>query len=62
MTSVRPGVTAGSAHEMPVSEYEEWAGANGLELILFDENYQWAAVESLRAGGAPVEIAAGVHA
>ena len=47
----QPGVTRGSAHEMPVSEYEDWAGANGLELILFDENYQWGAVASLRAGG-----------
>ena len=47
----QPGVTRGSAHEMPVSEYEDWATANSLELVLFDENYQWAAVQSLRGGG-----------
>lgn len=47
----QPGVTQGSAHEMPVSEYEDWASVNSLELILFDENYQWAAVEALRMSG-----------
>jgi len=47
----QPGVTQGSEHEMPVAEYEEWARANSLELILFDENYQWDAVGSLRESG-----------
>jgi glycosyltransferase involved in cell wall biosynthesis len=47
----QPGVTQGSAHEMPVAEYEEWARANSLELILFDENYQWDAVGALRESG-----------
>ena len=47
----QPGVTEATAHDIPVAEYEQWAGANGLELILFDENYQWDAVEALRALG-----------
>ncbi len=47
----QPGVTQGSAHEMPVAEYEAWASANGLDLILFDENYQWDAVGALRRAG-----------
>jgi glycosyltransferase involved in cell wall biosynthesis len=47
----QPGVTQGSQHEMPVAEYEEWARANSLELILFDENYGWEAVGALRQSG-----------
>ena len=47
----QPGVTEATAHDIPVAEYEQWAGRNGLELILFDENYQWDAVEALRALG-----------
>jgi len=46
-----PGITQGSEHEMPVAEYEDWARANSLELILFDENYQWDAVGALRESG-----------
>ncbi len=47
----QPGITQGSAHEMPVAEYEAWASANALELVLFDENYQWDAVSALRESG-----------
>ena len=47
----QPGVTQGTEHEMPVAEYEEWVRANSLELILFDENYQWDAVGALRESG-----------
>ena len=47
----QPGVTEASEHEVPTLEYERWAEENGLELILFDENYQWEAVEALRAQG-----------
>ncbi len=47
----QPGVTEGSTHEIPTVEYELWAEDNGLELILFDENYQWEAVGALRAQG-----------
>jgi glycosyltransferase involved in cell wall biosynthesis len=47
----QPGVTEGSTHEMPLAEYEDWAHANSLEAILFDENYQFDEVRSLREGG-----------
>ncbi len=47
----QPGVTEGSTHDMETSEYEGWAEANGLEAILFDENYQWEAVAALRESG-----------
>jgi glycosyltransferase involved in cell wall biosynthesis len=47
----QPGVTEGSAHELPLAEYEGWAAANSLEAILFDENYQFDAVRSLRSAG-----------
>ncbi len=47
----QPGVTAASTHEVPLAEYEDWARANSLELILFDENYQWDEVGTLRAAG-----------
>ncbi len=47
----QPGVTEGSAHEMPLAEYEEWARGNSLEAILFDENYQFDEVRSLRESG-----------
>jgi glycosyltransferase involved in cell wall biosynthesis len=47
----QPGVTAGTEHEIPTAEYERWAEDNGLELILFDENYQWEAIEALSAQG-----------
>jgi glycosyltransferase involved in cell wall biosynthesis len=47
----QPGVTDASEHEIPTAEYERWAEVNGLELILFDENYQWEAVTKLRGRG-----------
>jgi glycosyltransferase involved in cell wall biosynthesis len=47
----QPGVTAASQHEVPLGEYEKWAGTESLELILFDENYQWDEVAALRAAG-----------
>jgi glycosyltransferase involved in cell wall biosynthesis len=47
----QPGVTEASGHEVPLAEYEDWARANGLEAILFDENYQWEEVGALRAAG-----------
>ena len=47
----QPGVTEGSTHELPLAEYEEWARASSLDAILFDENYQFDAVRSLRVGG-----------
>ncbi|MEZ5155648.1 MAG: glycosyltransferase family 4 protein [Solirubrobacterales bacterium] len=47
----QPGVTAASAHDVPLAEYEDWARANSLEAILFDENYQWDEVAALRGAG-----------
>jgi glycosyltransferase involved in cell wall biosynthesis len=47
----QPGVTEASAHDVPLAEYEDWARAAALDLILFDENYQWEEVGALRAAG-----------
>ena len=47
----QPGVTEASAHDVPLAEYEDWARSASLELILFDENYQWEEVGALRAAG-----------
>ena len=47
----QPGVTQGSEHEMSTEEYRSWADGHDLEAILFDENYQWDAVGSLREDG-----------
>ena len=47
----QPRVTQGSQHEMEPGEYRGWAQEHGLEAILFDENYQWEAVASLRRMG-----------
>ena len=47
----QPGVTEASGHEVPTGEYAEWARANGLAAILFDENYQFEEVRSLRRAG-----------
>ena len=47
----QPGVTEASAHDVPLAEYEDWARAAALDLILFDENYQWEEIGALRAAG-----------
>lgn len=47
----QPGVTEGSEHEMQLAEYEAWARGESLEAILFDENYQFDEVRSLRDAG-----------
>ena len=47
----QPGVTGGSAHEIPPAEYLGWAEENDLEAILFDENYDWESVGALRERG-----------
>jgi len=47
----QPGVTEASEHEIPTAEYDRWAEGNDLELIMFDENYQWEAVSALRDQG-----------
>ena len=47
----QPRVTEASAHDVPLAEYEDWARSASLDLILFDENYQWEEVGTLRAAG-----------
>lgn len=47
----QPGVTQGSAHDLPTQEYEDWATTNGLEAILFDENYDFESVRALGERG-----------
>jgi 1,2-diacylglycerol 3-alpha-glucosyltransferase len=47
----QPDVTEASAHDVPAREYEEWARAGSLDAILFDENYQFDEVRSLRESG-----------
>ena len=47
----QPGITQASEHDVPLVEYEAWARDNSLDAILFDENYQFAEIRSLRAAG-----------
>jgi len=47
----QPGVTEASAFEIPLAEYEDFAAANELEAIFFDQNYQLAEIARLRASG-----------
>lgn len=47
----QPGVTEASTHEVPLAEYEQWARDNSLDAILFDENYQFDEIGSLREQG-----------
>lgn len=45
------GVTAASDYLIPWPEYEAWAGENELELVLFDQNYQFGEIARLRELG-----------
>ncbi|HET6831544.1 MAG TPA: glycosyltransferase family 4 protein [Solirubrobacterales bacterium] len=47
----QPGVTAASAFETPLAEYEAWVEANALDVILCDQNYQFAELAQLRGSG-----------
>ncbi len=47
----QPGVTEGSAYDIPLGEYESWVAANGIEAIFCDQNYQFDELASLRARG-----------
>jgi glycosyltransferase involved in cell wall biosynthesis len=44
-------VTAGSDYAIPYEEYEAWASQNEIELVLFDQNYQFDEIARLRSGG-----------
>ncbi|MCL4288150.1 MAG: glycosyltransferase family 4 protein [Thermoleophilia bacterium] len=50
----QPGVTAASAFETPLGEYEAWVEANSLDVILCDQNYQFEVLARLRESGVRV--------
>jgi 1,2-diacylglycerol 3-alpha-glucosyltransferase len=47
----QPGVTEGSEADIPADEYAGWAEANGLDVVLCDQNDQFAEIGALRAAG-----------
>jgi glycosyltransferase involved in cell wall biosynthesis len=47
----QPGITEGSAYDIPLDEYVAWAEANGIEAVLCDQNYQFAELAELRRRG-----------
>lgn len=47
----QPGITEGSAYDIPLDEYIAWADANGIEAVLCDQNYQFAELAELRRRG-----------
>jgi 1,2-diacylglycerol 3-alpha-glucosyltransferase len=47
----QPRVTRGSAFDMPVGEYEDWADACRLDAVMLLQNYQFDAVAALRNRG-----------
>ncbi len=44
-------VTAASDYVIPQSEYEAWAATAAIELVLFDQNYQFDEIAGLRESG-----------
>ena len=56
-SSIRSGTSPASPRapstRCPLAEYEDWARANSLEPILFDENYQFDEIGALRERGHP---------
>jgi 1,2-diacylglycerol 3-alpha-glucosyltransferase len=47
----QPGLTQASEADVPGEEYERWTDANGLDVVLCDNNYQFAELSSLRRRG-----------
>jgi 1,2-diacylglycerol 3-alpha-glucosyltransferase len=47
----QPGVTEASAFEVPLLEYERWVDENAIEVVLCDQNYQFAELAALRRRG-----------
>ncbi len=45
------GVTAGSDYLIPWEEYASWAETAALDVVLFDQNYQFEEIAKLRASG-----------
>src|SRR5436190_6517568 len=48
----QPRVDEASAYEVTAQEYASWVERRGIEAILCDQNYQFAELAALRAGGA----------
>lgn len=47
----QPGVTQGSEADIPAGEYAAWAADNSLDIVLCDQNDQFAEIAALRADG-----------
>lgn len=47
----QPDVTYASNYDIPLKEYSAWAKANSLEVVFFDQNYQFSEIASLRTAG-----------
>jgi 1,2-diacylglycerol 3-alpha-glucosyltransferase len=47
----QPEVSEASDHEIPLAEYEAWIRANGIEVLLCDENYAFEEIGALREQG-----------
>ncbi len=47
----QPGVTSASHFKIPLREYEEWVSENGIEVVFFDQNYQFEEISALRRRG-----------
>lgn len=45
------GVTAAGDYLIPRSEYEQWVASNSLDAVMFDQNYQFEEIASLREAG-----------
>ncbi len=50
----QPGVTEGSAFNVPLGEYLAWVEGNGIEVLLCDQNYQFDELAQLRSRGVRV--------
>ncbi|MBU1225932.1 MAG: glycosyltransferase family 4 protein [Actinobacteria bacterium] len=46
-----PGVTVATSYQIPGAEYLEWAKRTGIEVLLADQNAQFAEIAALRAAG-----------
>ena len=47
----QPDITHASRYDIPLKEYSDWAKANALEVIFFDQNYQFREIAKLRSSG-----------
>jgi 1,2-diacylglycerol 3-alpha-glucosyltransferase len=47
----QPGITEASQYRVPADELVAWGREHELELALFDQNYEFAAIEALRRSG-----------